>query len=160
MFTSPIKVVLAFCAAIMFMGFIAACSSAKHGGIQVLTPNGTVVSISEATKAPVQHSTDSWNGLWKSDPALFEATISGNLITINIVDKDSSSLYWKGTWDPKTPMTNGSTCISKADTVALENSLMGSTNPTKEFTYSNHILSYDFTMLGTTKTVHLSKEAS
>lgn len=99
----------------------------------------------------------SWNGTWVTDPQFMEAKIVGNLITVNIVTEDSKSLFWKGTWDPAAKATDGTTIISKADVEALSGSIMGSSEKTKPFTFNNDELTFEFSMMGTTKTVRIRK---
>lgn len=71
-------------------------------------------------------------------------------------DSDASGTYWVGSFD--TSNTSDSfTVISKADTKTLDASLLGSRDDTKTFTYKNGDLSFDFTMMGTTTTVHMTK---
>jgi hypothetical protein len=111
---------------------------------------------------PVKIVPFSLNGTWHTDPSdtsSMVAEISDDTITINLVDKkaDTTFLYWKGTWTTPTTSTNGTKIVSDADVEALASSLLASQNPNKEFTYSNHELTFVWTMMGMTKNVHLKK---
>lgn len=100
----------------------------------------------------------SLQGKWASDSSngtSMNAVVKNDVIKITIDDEDSSSLYWQGTF-AKTA-TNGDTIVSKADTAALESSILGSQNKTKAFTYDDGTLTFDMSMMGTTKHVKLSK---
>lgn len=95
--------------------------------------------------------TASMNGTWKADG--FEAEVSDNLIEVNIVDQDTSSLYWKGTF----PQQQGEKITSEADVDALSESMLGSQDLTKEFTVKGGEISFKITIMGTSKVVHLKK---
>ena len=100
----------------------------------------------------------SWNGSWSTNPSFMSAIITDDVIKINIVDNGSTSLYWKGSWPTATTASDGAQLVSNADTEALAASIMGSQSSKKTFTYADHELTFEFTMLGTTKTVHLKKD--
>lgn len=90
------------------------------------------------------------NGIYKADG--FEATVSDNAIQVDIVDGDTSSLYWKGTF----PST-GENVTSDGDVEAMSGSMLGSQDKTKTFTIKDDELSFKFSMMGTTKTIKLKK---
>ncbi|MBK8748789.1 MAG: hypothetical protein IPM04_13275 [Saprospiraceae bacterium] len=92
----------------------------------------------------------SLNGTWKADG--FEAVIADNSIEVNIVDQDTSSLYWKGTFP-----AGSETVTSEADTEALSESMLGSQDATKTFTVKDNEISFKITIMGTSKVVHLKK---
>ncbi|MCB4208915.1 hypothetical protein [Arthrobacter sp. UM1] len=101
-------------------------------------------------------------GTWKSsenEGNYFQAKIESKTMTVSIVDskQKSSSLYWAGTYTaPSKPGTH--TWVSKNDTSKTGPSILGSPDPTKEFTYKDGKISYSMTIAGTTKTVELTKE--
>jgi hypothetical protein len=100
------------------------------------------------------------NGAWASADAngtTFEAAISDNLIEINLASSGTKALYWKGTLPLGSDSTADFTVTSAADTDALSGSILGSQDPTKTFTYSAGKLKFDFSAMGVTKTVELSK---
>ena len=92
----------------------------------------------------------SLNGTWKADG--FEAVIADNSIEVNIVDQDTSSLYWKGTFP-----AGSETVTSEADTEALSESMLGSQATTKIFIVKDNEISFKITVMGTSKVVHLKK---
>jgi hypothetical protein len=92
----------------------------------------------------------SLNGTWKAEG--LEAVIADNRIEINIVDEDTRSLYWKGTFP-----AGGATVTSAADTEALSASMLGSQDSTKDFTVKDDEITFKMSMLGTTKTIRLKR---
>lgn len=137
------KKFIAICAAV---AFLSACSStaaeSNHGG--VARPAAVV------TEAPV-----SWNGTWSADG--FSAVIKDNLIVINIVSTDTSSLYWQGTWDQSKKAKDGAEIVSIADVKALSVAMLGSQDKTKDFSYVDDELKFSMSLMGTTRTVRLKK---
>lgn len=95
---------------------------------------------------------------WKYDSngVEFESFIENGVITISLVGDGSRALYWKGTF--VVPDNDGKKFVveSKADTFALKGSMLGSTDPTKTFTYDNRKLSFEFGAMGVTKTVEMT----
>lgn len=90
------------------------------------------------------------NGTWKADG--FEAVVTDNNIEVNIVEGDTSSLYWKGTFP-----ADSDKVVSQADTEALSQSMLGSQDSTKEFTVKGDQIDFKITIMGTSKVVHLKK---
>ncbi|WP_243386835.1 hypothetical protein [Bifidobacterium primatium] len=87
-----------------------------------------------------------------------EATITADTIEINFVGTDTRSLYWKGTYEAPTKAGDWK-WTSKGDTAAMESSLLGSQDATKEFTYTKSDgVSWQTTMMGTTITVKTQKQ--
>lgn len=137
------KKFIAICAAV---AFLSACSSpAVEDAASVADPAAVVT-----TEAPV-----SWNGTWKAEG--FSAVIKDNLIIINMVSPDSSSLYWQGTWDSSKKAKDGAQIVSIADVEALSMSMLGSQSETKAFAFSDDELKFSMSLMGTTKTVRLKK---
>jgi PBP1b-binding outer membrane lipoprotein LpoB len=118
------------------------------------TTNAPEVAVVAVAPAPY-----SWNGTWVTDPITpgMEVKIKGDLITVQLVDKDTKSLFWQGSWSPSAKATDGTVVISKADVEALSASMMGSSEKTKPFTFKNDELTFEFSMMGTTKTVRVKK---
>lgn len=90
-------------------------------------------------------------GSWSADG--FEALVTDHDITINLATDDTKGLYWTGTFP--TPV-NG-TVTSTADREALDASLFGSGDATKNFSMKGENISFEFTIMGTTRTVTLTK---
>jgi len=85
------------------------------------------------------------------------ATIKDNIIEIyHVSDKgETKSLYWVGS--VIAPKTSEEPYVweSKNDHSRTDKSLLGSLDDTKTMTYENGILSYKFSIVGTTTTVKL-----
>lgn len=118
----------------------------------ILLPFGLGACSGGSDEAPVKADKPvSLNGTWKADG--FEAVIADNSIEVNIVDQDTSSLYWKGTFP-----AGSDKVVSEADTAALSESMLGSQDATKEFTVKDDEISFKITIMGTSKVVHLMKD--
>lgn len=79
------------------------------------------------------------------------AEITDDHIQITMYMNDFHGLYWDGSFDTSKSTTNSFKITSVSEEQVL------SQDKTKIFTYKNGELSYQFTMLGQTNTVHLSK---
>lgn len=88
----------------------------------------------------------------------FTAEVAKSSIQINMETRDSSSIYWLGSFDTETDPASLFQVTSLGDTDAMSESLFGSRDKTKKFSYEDGRLSYEFKMMGTTKTVHLVKQ--
>ena len=100
------------------------------------------------------------NGSWASTDSngtSFEATVSSDQIEINLASSGSKALYWKGTFPRGADLAADFTVTSVADVEALAGSMLGSQEPTKAFPYSGGKPKFDFSAMGVTKTVELSK---
>lgn len=71
-------------------------------------------------------------------------------------DSGVTSKYWAGTFNMSN-MSDSFTVVSKVDKKALEFSIVGSQDDVKVFNYDHGDLSFPFSMMGMTTTVHLSK---
>lgn len=119
------------------------------GGSEV-TP-ATSSASSETTQAPEPTKEKiTMNGNWKAD--IFEATVTDNLIVINIVADDTKSIYWQGTFP-----TGSDEVVSVGDREVMDAALLASQDSEKTFNLADGKISFDFTMMGTTKTVHMKK---
>lgn len=90
------------------------------------------------------------------------ASVNANdTIQIRMLSRDSSGIYWMGSFqvsdkDPDEPFE----LESKADPDAqkwMQESLFGSQDTSKIFAYKNGEITYDFTMMGVTSTIRLTK---
>jgi len=129
---------------------LAACGSADaddSGSVRVDTPKSLV---------------GTWYQTNKLDSGvMMQAEIHrGGTIQVNMKTRDSSSIYWMGSFESsKNPRFSFET-VSKADPDAqkvLAGSLFGSQDTEKKFKYERGDLSFKFTMMGTTSTIHLRK---
>ena len=101
-----------------------------------------------------QTNTEIFNGME------MEAQITAGAIQINAESRDGdSSIYWLGTFpgDKSTAKSFKTTSIGDSD--AMERSLLGSQDKTKTFEYKDGRITFEFTIMGNTKTVILEKEA-
>ena len=128
-------------------------------------PQGNATNQQQA--APVEQKkpldlTGKWHATNSADEssATFEAEIKDGVITIYFVNKkeDTKSLYWQGTVPAPDTTDDKYDFTSQADTDALSKSLFGSQDKTKDFKYENGVLSFDFSALGTTKTIKMERE--
>jgi len=91
----------------------------------------------------------SMNGTWKDSGNDFVAHIKPNHIDVYIMSEGSAFLYWRGDFRRK-----GTTHISKANTKALSQSILGSENRFKIFyTSRNGRLWFQFSAMGMSKIV-------
>lgn len=128
-------------------------------------PQGNATNQQQA--APVEQKkpldlSGKWHATNSADEAsaTFEAEIKDDVITIYFVNKkeDTKSLYWQGTVPVPDTTDDKYDFTSEADTEALSQSLFGSQDKTKDFKYENGVLSFDFSALGTTKTIKMERE--
>ncbi|GAA6121937.1 hypothetical protein BPY_00450 [Bifidobacterium psychraerophilum] len=95
----------------------------------------------------------------KSTDMVQEATISGDVITINWKQSDgTSALYWSGTYQAPTSAATTYEWTSKADTEKLSSAILASQDATKKFSYNNGKLTYEVTAMGVTATAELEKQ--
>lgn len=90
--------------------------------------------------------------------ATMTAEITGEAIQINMETRDSSSIYWLGSFDTTGDLTTTFDVESQGDQDAMALSLFGSGDPTKTFAYKDGKISYGFTIMGSTTTVYLAKK--
>lgn len=137
-------IITAICIAFVVVSF-ALYASIASGESNNVKPQAPVSLIGQ------WHQTKDINGV------LMEATIGVNSIQINMKTRDSSSIYWLGSFvTDKAPASKFKT-VSLGDTDAMSMSIFGSQDKTKTFDYDYGDLSFTFSMLGTTTTVHLAK---
>lgn len=98
-----------------------------------------------------------WHQVKGNPDFVMTAEISFGSIQINMKTRDGSNVYWMGTFDTDMTDIKHFTMISTGDQDAMANMIFASQDPTKKFTYRDGTLSFDFTIMGTTTTVHLSK---
>lgn len=95
----------------------------------------------------------------KSADSYQSATITADAIEANWVSDggETTSLYWAGSYTAPTK-AGEFTWESNNDTSKTEGSMLASPSPTKTFSYSDGVVSYQVSMLGTTTTVKLSRK--
>jgi hypothetical protein len=96
------------------------------------------------------------------DGIIMSASVNrNNTIQINMETRDSGGgIYWMGSFDSGNSPKTSFTTVSLADPDAMKWEIFSSQDQTKSFTYKNGDLSYKFSMMGTTTTVHLRKPST
>ncbi|PRI11894.1 hypothetical protein [Leucobacter massiliensis] len=105
--------------------------------------------------------TGSWKQTNSNSPTNYQqATITAETISIDWVNEenDSTSIYWVGTYTAPTEAGDTWTWTSTRDAAATDTAMMASTDDTKDFTYTDGVISYEVTAMGTTVTVELEKQ--
>ncbi|AOZ64911.1 hypothetical protein SEA_ESKETIT_46 [Streptomyces phage Esketit] len=136
-------------------------SVAALTSISLLTACGTET----GSKAPKSFVGDWYQTNGKDTGVYMTAAVSSNdTIQIHLKTRDSGGVYWMGSFQVSDKKTSDSFKLeSKADPDAqkwMASSIFGSQDKSKSFKYENGDLSYEFTMVGVTKTIHLSKAES
>lgn len=136
---------------------------AALASISLLTACGG--SSDSDSKAPKSFVGDWYQTNSSDDGVYMTASVSANdSIQITMKTRDSSAVYWMGSFQVSDKKTSDSFKLeSKADPDAqkwMASSIFGSQDKSKMFEYKNGDISYKFTMVGVTKTVHLSKTES
>lgn len=88
------------------------------------------------------------------------ATVTDGKIIIDMhLAGDEGGTYWIGTFDTGKHTTSNFTVTSNGDVAAMSTMLLASQAKTKTFTYDNGDLSFDFSMMGVTRTIHLQRSS-
>ncbi len=85
------------------------------------------------------------------------AEITKGEIEIHVDTRDGKYLYWAGEFDSEKDPLSDFVYVSKGYTDIMDGSFFGSQSATKTFKYKDGVLSYEFTMMGSTTTVDLVK---
>lgn len=134
-------------AAIMMLVFTACGQNNEQSAPTTETSTSQVAPYLQGTWA-MADGTDEFNMV---------AGVHAGTIEITWVSDGTKALYWRGTFDVPANVENGTKISSKADKKALASSILGSQDDVKVFTYEDDTLSYDFTVMGTTKTITLTR---
>ena len=142
---------------ILLAGALGGCGGAPTSSNQ----GSTATEQKQEQKQPLSLD-GTWQATNSADPATstMEAEIKDGTITIYLVSvkEDTKMLYWQGTVPAPDTTDNKYNFTSEADTEALSKSIMGSQDKTKDFKYENGVLSFDFTAMGTTKTIKMERK--
>lgn len=99
------------------------------------------------------------NGEWQSED--FKAVIENDYITIewNNEDTQTTALYWAGSVDvPKDIMSNEEyKWTSKNDTEKTSSAILASPAETKDFTYKDGKITFEYSAMGVDSTANLTK---
>jgi hypothetical protein len=129
------------------------------GSILILGGKSGTTQAATTPTAPadlIGHWKQTQNGI---ESVTMSADISDGSILIRMTFADMSNVYWAGSFAPSSTAAREFDTISNADPDKMLGSLYASKDSTKAFNYKNGVLSYSFTMLGKTTTVHLAKGA-
>lgn len=108
---------------------------------------------------------DDFTGKWyqtnaKSTGVNMTAEITAGHIQINNVPRSgTSAIYWLGTFDTDKSTSKAFKTKSLGDQDAMAMSIFASQDETKQFTYKDGVISFKYSILGTTSTVKLAKRS-
>ena len=153
------KTIATAVAGLLILG-LGACGNASDAK----TADAGSTSQSQTTKKPVEQPAD-LTGTWKqtnsgSTDSWMEAEITADTITVQWVSDngDTKSLYWKGSYSAPDKAGDWK-WTSQGDTAAMQASLLGSQDATKDFTYTKADgVSWETTAMGTTTVVKTAKQ--
>lgn len=94
------------------------------------------------------------------DGVEMQASVSSSSIQIDMQFRDSSEMYWMGSFSGTNSPKRRYTIKSQGDSDAMSLSLFGSQDKNKVFKYKNGVISFEFSMLGETTTVKMAKADS
>jgi hypothetical protein len=80
-------------------------------------------------------------------------------IDIDLVGQNTTGLYWSGSFDTRVRTNSVFNINSTGDRALMDAKLFASQDANKIFSYKNGDLSFQFSMLGMTSTVHLSRSS-
>lgn len=136
--------VLALLALIVSIFTLASCGS-SHG----------------ATVAPKPISLiGEWQQVDSDSNGWMSATISSESIQVNLRGRDSKSIFWLGTFDTHKRSAAKYKIVSLADQDAMKWMITASTEKKKTFTYDHGVLSFEFSALGSSSIIHMTKTKS
>ena len=156
------KKAIALLVAAMLLTGLSACGGSTTADAPAKS-DGT--SKTETNKEEPKPQPADLTGTWKqtnsgSTDSWMEAEITADTITVQWVSDngDTKSLYWKGSYNAPDKAGDWK-WTSQGDTAAMQASLLGSQDATKDFTYSEADgVSWETTALGTTITVKTVKQ--
>lgn len=98
----------------------------------------------------INHNPDSW----------MTASISGESIQVDFRSSDYRSIFWMGSFDTRLKQSGKFKIVSLGDQDAMRWQIAASTEKQKTFTYDHGILSFEFSVLGSSTTIHMTKSKS
>jgi hypothetical protein len=154
-----LKFAVSTAAVVAVFALLAACSTTAD----TVPSSGRAASASEKS-TPTPTPAPDLTGTWKQSNShsadnYQQATITGSTIAIDWVADNgaTTSVYWAGSFTPPTAAGSYS-WTSENDTSKTSNALLASSDPTKDFSYENGVISYQVSALGTTTTVELKRK--
>lgn len=104
--------------------------------------------------------TGEWHQVNSNPDGWMTASISGESIQVNLKGRDSSSIFWLGTFETHRRWADKFKVVSIGDQDAMRWDITASNEKTKTFTYDHGILSFEFSAVGSTTTVRMKKTKS
>ena len=156
------KKAIALLVAAMLLTGLSACGGSTTADAPAKS-DGT--SKTETNKEEPKPQPADLTGTWKqtnsgSTDSWMEAEITADTITVQWVSDngDTKSLYWKGSYNAPDKAGDWK-WTSQGDTAAMQASLLGSQDATKDFTYTKADgVSWETTAMGTTTVVKTAKQ--
>ena len=156
------KKAIALLVAAMLLTGLSACGGSTTADAPAKS-DGT--SKTETNKEEPKPQPADLTGTWKqtnsgSTDSWMEAEITADTITVQWVSDngDTKSLYWKGSYSAPDKAGDWK-WTSQGDTAAMQASLLGSQDATKDFTYTKADgVSWETTAMGTTTVVKTAKQ--
>jgi hypothetical protein len=154
------KTTAAAVAAIALLGALSACGN----GSSTATGSSDKSSSQSETKAPAPKPkpldlTGKWKEKNPSKNMTMKAVITEGTIVINWVQSGGDTMiFWDGSYKAPTDASTIYSWTSTGDTAKMGDSLLGSSDKTKDFSYSNGALTFKVTMMGTTVTATMVRE--
>ncbi len=139
--TQKNKVVLAVLALIASVFMLAACGTSR-GSSSGKNPSTMV---------------GQWKQVHANSSGWMTASISGNSIQVNLQSPDSNSIFWLGTFDSNKKPRGKFKVISIGDQDAMRWDITASSEAQKTFAYDNGVLSFEFSAMGSSTTIHMVK---
>ena len=104
--------------------------------------------------------TGAWTTRTEGADSWQELVIEGNSMRVEWVydDGETRSLYWAGTYDAPDEATEEWAWTSENDHSATDVALLASTSDEKEFSYADGAISYEVSAMGTTTTLHATRQ--
>lgn len=85
------------------------------------------------------------------------ADISDGVIKVTMNMNDTSGIFWDGTFNTPRDISGPVTITSAPNTKTLKYDLYASNEKSKQFAYNNGDLSFQFSIMGVSTIVHMSK---
>lgn len=136
--------VLALLAMIVSIFALAACGD-SHGASSNTNPSSLI---------------GEWSQVNPNSGGWMTASISGESIQVNLKGRESSSIYWMGSFDTSRKPLGKFKVVSLGDQDAMKWQITASTDSKKTFTYDNGELSFKFSALGSSTIVHMTQTKS
>lgn len=101
-----------------------------------------------------------WHQVNPNPSGWMTASITGESIQVDLQGRDSSSIFWMGTFDTHKRSTSKYKIVSLGDQDAMRYKIAASNEKQKTFTYDHGVLSFEFSALGSSTTIHMTKTKS